>query len=184
MNFERDFEKHVVNAEPKQIIYETHANGHWKELFASKNKLLGGHNLAPGEEICATITSVGAEQVYDKETKQNKELVVLNFKNKIPPMALNITNSETIALLHGNSYDKWQGKQILIHTTAVKAFGKVHDALRVRAKIPRTIDIAQHAEKLRECKTIKDLQAVFTSMPKHVQGAVIAVKDEMKGKLS
>ena len=167
-----------------KIIYETNATGHWKELFASKNKLLGGHNLQPGEEICATIKSVGIDTVYDKEAKADKELVVLNFDGKVPPMALNVTNSETIALLHGNTYTQWQGKQIFIHTSKVKAFGKEHDALRVRAKIPRDQDNSQHEKKLRECKSMQELQAAFMTMPKHIQGAVLSVKDEMKGKLS
>jgi len=168
-----------------KIIYETHATGHWKELFKSKNKLLGGHNLKEGEEICATIKSVGTDVVYDKEAKGNKDLVVLHFEGgKIPPMALNVTNSETIALLHGNTYQQWQGKKILIHTSKVKAFGKTHDALRVRAKIPRDEDFSQQENQLRNCKTIDELKIVFTSFPKHIQGSLSCVKDLMKGELS
>ena len=167
------------------IIYETHANGHWKELFASKNKLLGGHNLGEGEEICATIAHVGTDQVYDKEIKGNKELVVLHFEGgKIPPMALNVTNSETIALLHGNTYPQWHGKKILIHTAKVKAFGKTHDALRVRPKIPRDDDLTPFITSLKACKTMQELQKVFTALPKHIQGATANVKDEMKAVLS
>jgi len=168
-----------------KIIYETHANGHWKELFASKNKILGGHNLADGEEICATIHSVGTDTVYDKETKGNKDLVVLHFQGgKIPPMALNVTNAETISMLYGKNYTGWQGKQILIHTAQVKAFGKVHDALRVRAKVPRDDDFSEFEKKLREAKSIDDLRAVYMGMPKHAQGALSGLKDEIKGKLN
>lgn len=168
-----------------KIIYETHANGHWKELFKSKNKLLGGHNLVEGEEICATIANVGTDQVYDKEMKGNKELVVLHFEGgKIPPMALNVTNSETIAMLHGNTYPQWHGKKILIHTAKVKAFGKEHDALRVRAKIPRDEDYSQFESQLRDCKTMQELQKIFLSFDKHIQGAVTKVKNEMKVKLA
>lgn len=167
-----------------KIIYETHATGHWKELFVSKNKLLGGHNLQVGEEICATIKSVGIDTVYDKELKTDKELVVLNFDGKIPPMALNVTNSETISMLHGNTYTAWQGKKILIYTSKVKAFGKEHDALRVRAKIPRDQDNTVHIAALKACTTLAGLQSAFTGLDKHIQGALISVKDEMKGKLS
>jgi len=166
-----------------QIIYETHANGHWKELFASKNKLLGGHNLEEGEEICATIKGVGSEQVYDKEAKNNKDLVVLQFENGIPPMALNVTNADTISLIHGNKYTDWIGKRVLIHTQKVRAFGKDHDALRIRPKIPRDDDFTQFEVKLRSCANLNELRQVFMSLPKHVQGALTAVKDEMKGKL-
>jgi len=167
-----------------KIIYETHAWGHWKELFESKNKLLAGWNLEPGEEICATIASVGLETVYDKETKAEKDLVVLNFQNKIPPMALNVTNSETIALLHGNTYTEWAGKKILIHTSKVKAFGKEHDALRIRAKIPRDEQYPEQEALLRNCKTMAQLQQTFMTMPRHIQGAVTPVKDQMKEVLS
>ena len=165
-------------------IYETHATGHWKELFASKNKILGGHNLTEGEEICATIAGVGSEQVYDKESKSNKDLVVLQFKGNIPPMALNITNADTISLIHGNKYSDWIGKRILIHTSKLKAFGKTHDALRVRPKIPRDEDYTQQEVQLRSCGSIQELQKAFLALPKHIQGALVKVKDEMKGKLS
>lgn len=168
-----------------KIIYETHATGHWKELFASKNKILGGHNLSPGEEICATIHSVGTDTVYDKETKGNKDLVVLHFQGgKIPPMALNVTNAETISMLYGPNYTAWQGKQILIHTAKVKAFGKEHDALRVRAKVPRDDDFSGFEKAMRECKDLNQLKDVFMGMPKHAQGALSKLKDEIKGQLS
>lgn len=166
------------------IIYETHATGHWKELFASKNKILGGHNLADGEQICVTIAGVGSEQVYDKEARSNKDLVVLQFQGKVPPMALNITNADTISLLHGNKYTDWIGKKILIHTQKVSAFGKTSDALRVMAKIPRDDDYTKKELELRGCANLAELQASFFKLPKHVQGALVAVKDEMKAKLS
>ena len=168
----------------EKIIYETHATGHWKELFASKNKILGGHNLEPGEEICATIKGVGSEQVYDKEAKDNKDLVVLQFEGSIPPMALNVTNAETISLLYGNKYSDWVGNRILIHTAKVRAFGKEHDALRVRPKVPRDSNYEIESNLLRACTTMQELQNVFLGLPKHAQGALVAVKDEMKVKLS
>jgi len=168
-----------------KIIYETHANGHWKELFKNKNKLLGGHNLEPDEEICAVIEGIGSEQVYDRELKQNKDLVVVNFSGgKIPPMVLNVTNMDTIARLHGNKYADWAGKKILIHTVRVRAFGKEHDALRIRERIPRDDDLTPYINKLKGCKTMQDLQSVFMGMPKHIQGATSSTKDEMKVKLS
>jgi hypothetical protein len=166
------------------IVYEPSDTGHWKELFKSKNKLLGGHNLKKDEEICATIDHVGVEEVFEKETNSNKELVVLKFKGgKIPPMALNITNSETIALMHGNTHKKWVGKKILIHTAPIKAFGKMHDALRVRPKVPRDDDLTPYIKQLTNCQNMQDLQTIFLAMPKHIQGAVVATKDEMKAKL-
>ncbi len=169
----------------KKIIYETHATGHWKELFKSKNKILGGHNLAEGEEICAIIDSVGSEVVFDKEAKGNKDLVVLKFQGgKVPPMALNVTNSETIALLYGNNYKQWHGKKILIHTQKVKAFGKEHDALRVRAMIPRDDDLKQYQDKLNKCNSMEELRNAFTSLPKHIQGALESLKDKRKGELA
>lgn len=166
-----------------KIIYETHANGHWKELFKSKNKLLGGHNLIPGEELCATILGVGTEEVFDQETKGKKNLAVLQFQDGIPPMALNPTNAEMIGMLHGVIRHNWKGKQILIHTVKVNAFGKVHDALRVRAKVPRDDDFSEYENKLNSCQNMEQLKHTFTNMPKYVQGSLTALKDEIKGKL-
>jgi len=166
------------------IIYEPTPTGHWKELFASKNKLLGGHNLHEDEEICATIDHVGVERVFEKETNSEKDLVVLKFQGgKIPPMALNVTNSETIALMHGNTHKKWIGKKVLIHTAKIKAFGKMHDALRIRPKVPRDEDFTPYIDQLIDCKSMEELQKVFLSMPKHIQGAVVTTKDDMKVKL-
>ncbi len=167
-----------------KIIYEPTPTGHWKELFASKNKLLGGHNLHPGEEICAIIQAVGVEEVFEKETNSNKQLVVLKFEGNIPPMALNITNSETVAMLHGNTYNEWKGKKVLIHTAKVKAFGKTHDALRIRPKVPREDDLTPYIEQLTSCQTMQELQSTYLGLPKHIQGGVSQTKDQMKEKLS
>ena len=134
-----------------KIIYETHVNGHWKELFKSKNKLLGGHNLDKDEELCATINSVATEQVYDKETNGQKELVVLTFQGGIPPMALNVTNADTISLMYGHRYQEWKDKKVLIHAITAKFFGKMQDALRIRAKVPRGNDFGEYEQKLNSC---------------------------------
>ena len=168
-----------------KIIYEPSENTHWKNLFASKNKLLGSHNMNPGEEIHATIKSISSETVYDKNIQEEKSLPVLVFKgDKVPPMALNITNAETIAMLHGVECEGWVGKSILIHKVKGKFFGKEAEALRIRPVVSRDINTTDEAASLQACTTLEELQKVFVAFPPHVQGSLVKIKDEMKGNLS
>ena len=53
-------------------------------------------------------------------------------------MILNITNKKTICkLYHTKDTEKLAGKAVVVGTEKVKAFGDVHDALRIRKQIPQ-----------------------------------------------
>lgn len=106
---------------------------HYQEYF---KKFLGGWSFENGDETL-TIDSIGKEEVYDPETGDKKEKLVLRFRDKDLPMVLNITNAEAVAAVTGS--DKiadWIGKKIIVGTSRVKAFGKMHDAIRVRTTKP------------------------------------------------
>lgn len=106
---------------------------HYQEYFKS---FLGGWSFENGDETL-TISQVGEEEMFDAETGGKKKGLVAHFKEKDLPMVLNVTNCQTISEVVGS--DKiadWIGRKIIVGTSKVKAFGKLHDAIRVRDQKP------------------------------------------------
>ena len=58
--------------------------------------------------------------------------------------------------------------------------------MRIRQTVPQVsrTDYSKSVAALRECKSIEQLQQVYTGLPKDHQTATVSVKDEMKQKLS
>lgn len=105
----------------------------YQEYFKT---FLGGWTFEDGDKTL-TIKSVGEEEMYDAETGGKKKALVLRFDELDLPMVLNVTNAETIAAVTGSDrLADWIGKQIIVGTSRVKAFGKIHDAIRVRPDKP------------------------------------------------
>lgn len=108
---------------------------HWKKLM--NPDYLGGYALAPGQDLIATIKSVGNEEVTGTDGKKEICSVIHFAENDIKPMILNATNNKTIAKLFKTPYiEQWCGRKIQIYTEKVKAFGEIWDALRVRPFLP------------------------------------------------
>lgn len=106
---------------------------HYQEYFKT---FLGGWSFENGDETL-TIKSIGEEEMYDAETGGNKKGLVLHFEERDLPMVLNVTNAETIADVTGtDKLAEWIGRKIIVGTSKIKAFGKVHDAIRVRSTKP------------------------------------------------
>ena len=125
---------------------------HWKKL--TNPDYLGSYALEPGQDLIATIKSVGNEEVTGSDGK--KEICsVMHFVENVKPMILNATNNKTIAKLFKTPYiEEWAGRKIQIYTEKVKAFGDVVDALRVRSKLPQA-----QTESAAKCETCgKDIQ--------------------------
>lgn len=108
---------------------------HWKKLM--NPDYLGGYALTPGQDLIATIKSVGNEEVTGTDGKKEICSVIHFAENDIKPMILNATNNKTIAKLFKTPYiEQWCGRKIQIYTEKVKAFGEVWDALRIRPFLP------------------------------------------------
>ncbi len=112
---------------------------HWREI--KQTEYLGGHDLSDGKggfkEIAVTIKRAMKKKVSDIHGDTTDELI-LEFVGETKPMIMNVTNSRTLSKLLKTSYiEDWAGKEIVIGTTKVKAFGEVHDALRVRPYPPK-----------------------------------------------
>lgn len=106
---------------------------HYQEYFKT---FLGGWSFENGDETL-TIDSIGEEEMYDAETGGKKKGLVLRFRDKDLPMVLNVTNAEAIAEVTGSDrIADWIGRKIIVGTSRIKAFGKMHDAIRVRTTKP------------------------------------------------
>lgn len=112
---------------------------HWREI--KQTEYLGGHDLNDGKggfkDIIVTIKEAHKKKVSDIHGDETDELI-LEFADDTKPMILNVTNSRTLSKLFKSSYiEDWAGKEIQIGTQKVKAFGEMHDALRIRPFPPK-----------------------------------------------
>ena len=124
---------------------------HWREI--KQTDFLGNHDLNDGSggfrEITATIKQAKKQKVKDMNGDESTELV-LDFADGLKPMILNVTNSRMLAKLFKSSYiEDWAGKKIIIGTEKVKAWGEMHDGLRIRNRLPVS---TQSAGKCADCK--------------------------------
>jgi hypothetical protein len=106
---------------------------HYQEYF--KN-FLGAWSFPNGDETL-TIKQVAEEQMFDAQTGEKKEGLCIRFYEKELPMVLNVTNAAAIAEMTGTDVIReWIGKQVIVGTSKVKAFGKTTEAIRVRLDKP------------------------------------------------
>jgi len=159
-------------------------NRHWKN-FLDKD-YLGSHNLEKNEEMLLTIAGfIGEEEVCTTDGIKSKKPVIY-FKEEVPKMIMNITNGNTISALYGSHPEGWIGKQIRVYATAVKAFGKTQDALRIRDFIPKIeVDVVAISEDMEGCKTLAELQAYWRKLPVSARNTqeLVDLKDKLKTKL-
>lgn len=105
---------------------------HFKKL---KNpEYLGSWDLADTngnfKNKVLTISNVIKKMVHDGRGGQ-EECVTVEFSDA-KPMVMNSTNLKTIHKSLGSPYiEDWNGKKIEVTVEKVKAFGDIHDALRV-----------------------------------------------------
>lgn len=110
---------------------------------------LGSWDLedVPNHELTLTIENIKDEEVV---TNGKSEMcTVCHWTDKTyKPMILNVTNKKTLCKLYKTKdTEKLKGKAVTIGTDKVKAFGDVHDALRIRKRIP-----ASSSAKMQKCE--------------------------------
>lgn len=108
---------------------------HWKKL--NNPDYLGAYAFDPGEEKIGTIDFVRREKVMGADGK-SEECTVAHFREPdLKPLILNVTNCKTISAVYKTPYiEDWAGKRILMRVEAVRAFGDVVDAVRVKKRVP------------------------------------------------
>lgn len=118
---------------------------HWKKL--TNPDYLGAYALEPGQDIIATIKSVGIEKVIGSDGKK-EDCTVMHFAEpQYKPMILNVTNAKMLEKLFKTPYiEEWSGRKIQIGVESVKAFGDVVDALRIRKFLPKEVGTAKCAD--------------------------------------
>ena len=103
---------------------------HWKKL--TNPNYIGAYDLQPDQEVKLTIERVVQEAVKGQDGK-DELCIVAYFEKAKKPMILNKTNCKIITKLHQTPYiEQWKGKQIVIYSAKVKAFGEFVDALRIK----------------------------------------------------
>lgn len=90
----------------------------------------------PGREAVLTIADIRDEEVV---TNGKTEVCTVCFwtGNAYKPMILNITNKKTLCRLYKTkSTERLCGRSVIVGIEKVRAFGSVHDALRIRPRVP------------------------------------------------
>lgn len=133
-----------------------------------------------------TIKSVTKEEIHNG--KGGKETVATVNTDETKPFVLSKTNMKTIVrLTRKPNTDDWTGDRIELYIAeGIKAFGNLHDVIRVRNKHiapAEPVDYTMQREALRACTTIEDLQRVYIAMTVAEKSGCLDVKDEMKTKL-
>ncbi len=134
-------------------------------LMGKNPNYLGSWDLydIPGQEIIATISMLRDEEVINNGQKEG--CTVMHFEEKYKPMILNLTNKKMLAKLYKTkSSEKLVGKRVKIGFEKVKAFGKIHDALRIKNEIPK--EITAPAPKCESCG--KDIAAAYGMNPQQL----------------
>ena len=106
---------------------------HWKKSFDSP--YIGSWDLEENQKEL-TLTIKEAKSEMTKDLKENSIKNIIYFEESgYKAMIVNSGNSKTIRELSGSPYlEDWAGIKITLYVKEVKAFGELHDALRIRTK--------------------------------------------------
>lgn len=117
-------------------------------------RYLGSWDVMDGE-IVLTIADFKEEMVEGDGGRKQKKCILYFAEQGVKPLVCNLTNRKTLArLYHTTDSAKLKGKLVKIGTDQVKAFGGIHDALRIRNVVPtapKQTAPAQSAPKCAEC---------------------------------
>lgn len=115
-------------------------------------RFLGSWDVMDGE-ITLTISDFKEEIIEGDKGRKEKKCILYFVESGYKPMVCNLTNRKTLAkLYHTVNSEKLKGKRITIGTDKVKAFGAIHDALRIRPILPPQTAPAKSAEiKCEQC---------------------------------
>lgn len=96
----------------------------------------------PNKEVTLTISRIVDEDVV-ANGQESVCTVCYWAEEGYKPMILNVTNKKRICKLYKTKdTDKLEGQAVIIGIDKVKAFGDVHDALRIRTRKPQVKPVA------------------------------------------
>lgn len=146
-------------------------------------------------DIIVTIKEVTKEEAFNMQAQAKEEVVTVHF-NEVKPMILNSTNLKMIVKVTGTEYiEQMVGKKIQLTTKKVKAFGEIHDAIRIvnkpssqlmTATAPKPVDEADCIARLEKADTVAVLGEIWLSLTpaEKANTVVFAKKEELKQKLN
>lgn len=153
---------------------------------------LGGWDLLDEQgkttDIVVTIKEIKNESVFNQKD-QSEQQVITVFFNECKPIILNATNRKTLKKVTGTEYvEEMIGKKIQLTTKKIKAFGEMHDAIRIVANKPveqKPVDVVACKTKLNNCKTEAELRATWLSFNSQEQAntEILSLKDKLKNEL-
>lgn len=157
---------------------------HWKNFH--DYKYLGAYSI-DGEDLTLTIRSTKEEMVKGQSGRE-EPCFVCYFEEQEKGMILNKTNAKMIQTVHGTPYvEEWVGKQIVLGTEKVSAFGETADALRIRAYKPKVqIDPTEAIARIESCLDMDELKKTFKSLTatEQTNNQIINAKNKMKNEFS
>jgi hypothetical protein len=154
---------------------------HFKKL--RNPNYIGSYELMVDEntsiEKIVTIDKVITELVQNGD---KKEMMMVCYFKECKPAILNSTNAKSISkALQSDFIENWQGRQICLFVAKIKAFGEMHDALRIKSvdKVKQLPVLVLNSENFIKCKeaigtgyTIDQIKAKYT-LSKEVENALI-----------
>jgi len=143
---------------------------HYKDFFKSNVLTDGDFNY--DSDTVVTIIRVQDIELETREGKQITTCLLLDGFHK-PMKAPNIVLKNCKTALRSPYIEDWAGKQIAVYVEkGLKAFGGVHDVLRVRPVAPRVIiDLEPSKKLLNACKSYDELMKVFKAQSIAVQNS-------------
>lgn len=85
-----------------------------------------------GQDVTVVIEKIQPRCELKRQDGSIDYKPVFTLKGKDKTFICNVTNALSIGMHHGNDPRRWIGKVFTMYSTTVKAFGKIHDCIRVR----------------------------------------------------
>lgn len=156
---------------------------------------LGGWDLLDENgktiDIIVTIKEIKNEAVFNQKTQDEQQVITVYF-NECKPIILNATNRKALKKVTVTEYiEEMVGKKIQLTTKKIKAFGEMHDAIRISTNKPieikaKPINIPECISKLEASTNIDQLVTnwnLLTANEKNVS-EILAKKDQLKKQFS
>jgi hypothetical protein len=126
-----------------------------------------------------TIKEVKKDFVFDGNGSK-EECVVIHF-NESKPMVMNATNLKAVSKVIGTPFiEDWVGNKLEVTSKKVKAFGEIHDALRIVIK--KIESFKPELTKIQNCKNLAELKTAWEKLSNEEKSNsdFINLKDKLK----
>lgn len=96
---------------------------------------IGAWSLPEGKDVTVTITKVVGGQLTGVGGRKTRKPVIY-MKGTEKGLALNATNSKTIAGMYGNHVEEWAGKRVTLFKSTTTFGSEQMECVRIRPRIP------------------------------------------------